>query len=214
MFYSIQGEGESIGKPAIFIRLQGCNLRCNFCDTKYTWEDGGVETTNKEIIDFINKYPTCRRIIFTGGEPYLQIIEIQKLINEIDREVGMPLLDEVKFEIETNGTNYFEQHDFDIISVSPKRDNVNPVALRFFNDNRYGSTFFKFVISNKDDFSYWLNIINSCELDMDKIIMMPEGVDDNKIKETAKWLVEECKNYNFRFSNRLHVWLWGNIKGV
>ena len=74
VFRSIQGEGVHTGMPATFVRFQGCNLRCSFCDTKYTWDpEGGDEWTGEELTKIIND---TRRsgdlLIFTGGEPLMQ----------------------------------------------------------------------------------------------------------------------------------------------
>ena len=71
IFYSLQGEGVHMGKASIFIRLSRCNLRCSFCDTEF---DSGTEMTIEELRDAIASYPG-RRIIWTGGEPTLQLTE-------------------------------------------------------------------------------------------------------------------------------------------
>ena len=71
IFYSLQGEGVHMGKASIFIRLSRCNLRCSFCDTEF---DSGTEMTIEELRDAIAPYPG-RRIIWTGGEPTLQLTE-------------------------------------------------------------------------------------------------------------------------------------------
>ena len=69
IFYSIQGEGGRSGEPSIFIRLSGCDLSCGFCDTEF---ESGVELTLEEIQQRIEEFP-CRWIIWTGGEPALQL---------------------------------------------------------------------------------------------------------------------------------------------
>lgn len=72
IFYSIQGEGQNAGKPCVFIRLQGCNLRCKWCDTKYAWESNpNIMMSFSQIINEVEKY-NCNFIEFTGGEPLLQ----------------------------------------------------------------------------------------------------------------------------------------------
>ena len=67
MFYSVQGEGRYIGKPAFFIRTTGCNLRCDFCDTKYAFKEG-KDIPVDDIIKLTSKYD---HIVITGGEPLL-----------------------------------------------------------------------------------------------------------------------------------------------
>ena len=77
IFYSIQGEGPNIGKRSIFIRTAGCNLSCKFCDTKYSYK--GKNFTREEIINIvkdISKRYNTNQIVWTGGEPTLQIKEL------------------------------------------------------------------------------------------------------------------------------------------
>lgn len=106
IFYSIQGEGYNTGKPAIFVRLSGCNLKCPFCDTDHQPSKG---MTYDEIIREILDYPSDL-VVLTGGEPTLQGIEelIQK-IHQIGKSVA----------IETNGTQPIPR-GVDWITVSPK----------------------------------------------------------------------------------------------
>lgn len=71
IFYSIDGEGSRAGYPAVFVRLAGCNLRCNYCDTAYALaENEGIEMTVSEVIDKVRSYG-CRYVTLTGGEPLL-----------------------------------------------------------------------------------------------------------------------------------------------
>lgn len=113
IFYSLQGEGNFTGTPAIFIRLSGCNLACNFCDTVHI---NGDFMTEEEIMEEVSKYP-ARHVVITGGEPTLQLTP--SLINKL-HAAG-------KFvQIETNGTIPLKDGlDFliDWVTVSPKEEN-------------------------------------------------------------------------------------------
>ena len=71
VFYSLQGEGGRQGEASIFIRLSGCNLNCDFCDTDFS---GGDVMTFEQILSFISQFP-CRWIVWTGGEPCLQLTD-------------------------------------------------------------------------------------------------------------------------------------------
>jgi len=70
IFYSIQGESTFAGRPCVFVRLTGCDLRCTYCDTKYAFYEG-KKRTFAEIIEEVEKY-SCRLVEITGGEPLLQ----------------------------------------------------------------------------------------------------------------------------------------------
>lgn len=71
IFYSIQGEGFRAGHPSIFIRLTGCDMTCGFCDTEF---ESGKEMSNEEILEYIKRWP-CKWIVWTGGEPMLQVTQ-------------------------------------------------------------------------------------------------------------------------------------------
>ncbi len=92
IFTDIEGEGTEAGVPTLFVRLTGCNLRCSWCDTKYSYT-GGVEMPVSCVAGVINKSP-IKRVSITGGEPLLQKKEVLEL---------MRLCRGKKFNIETNG---------------------------------------------------------------------------------------------------------------
>lgn len=71
LFYSIQGESSFAGLPCCFIRLSACNLRCEYCDSAYTWNETGREMTPNAIVDWLDQYPNVI-VELTGGEPLLQ----------------------------------------------------------------------------------------------------------------------------------------------
>ncbi|MCL1933364.1 MAG: 7-carboxy-7-deazaguanine synthase QueE [Candidatus Azobacteroides sp.] len=71
IFYSLQGEGGRQGAASVFIRLSGCNLKCDFCDTDFS---GGEDRSLEQILLLINTFP-CRWIVWTGGEPTLQLTD-------------------------------------------------------------------------------------------------------------------------------------------
>ena len=71
VFYSLQGEGGRQGAASIFIRLSGCNLKCDFCDTDFS---GGEDMSCEQLLSQISQYP-CKWIVWTGGEPTLQLTD-------------------------------------------------------------------------------------------------------------------------------------------
>lgn len=111
IFYSIQGEGYNCGMAAIFIRFSGCNRSCNFCDTDFHKK---MELTIDELINEIKKYPS-KNIIFTGGEPLLQLDE--SLITELHK-LNYYIC------VETNGS-LDTSLNIDFLTISPKKDFIN-----------------------------------------------------------------------------------------
>ncbi|MDR0769038.1 MAG: 7-carboxy-7-deazaguanine synthase QueE [Dysgonamonadaceae bacterium] len=106
IFYSLQGEGGRQGEVSIFVRLSGCNLKCDFCDTDFS---GGETMELSQILSVIRQHP-CRWIIWTGGEPALQLT---------DEAVTFFKREGYRQAIESNG--YFPLPDLlDYTTVSPK----------------------------------------------------------------------------------------------
>jgi 7-carboxy-7-deazaguanine synthase len=104
IFFSIQAEGANAGMPAIFIRLANCNLSCFFCDTEWkAYKEMSIEEIKKEI----SKY-SCKTIIWTGGEPLLQLTKT--VLNKFENYYNI---------LETNGTKIIP-NGFDYVSCSPK----------------------------------------------------------------------------------------------
>ncbi len=110
IFYSLQGEGFFTGKPSVFVRFSGCNLRCPFCDTDHS---SFTEMTEEEIVEAVCQWPATH-VVLTGGEPGLQVTQnLIDLLHEADRQV----------QIETNGTVRIPEN-IDWITLSPKGEHV------------------------------------------------------------------------------------------
>lgn len=239
IFYTIQGEGKSIGHPSIFIRTSLCNLHCSWCDTDYTWNwigtpfkhekdsEPGYEKYSKadymvqlsihEIAAELEPI-NCRNVVLTGGEPLLQQAELAELMLLLRKaDTGY------RFEIETNGTiiptKAFDEL-VDQYNVSPKLANSNnPLKLRekadvyeFFSDNP--KAVFKFVISNEEDLQEVLALISKYNIKPGHVYLMPEGTSPEKLRAKQQWLIEACKKYNFNYTDRLHIHIYGNKRGV
>jgi len=122
IFYSLQGEGANTGKPAIFVRLAGCNKNCRFCDTD--WKNG-VEMSVAEILQEIEKFP-AKMIIWTGGEPTLQLNN--EILQHFTHYYNC---------VETNGTNPVPSK-IDYIACSPKVDvEILRKNFNFVNEFRF-----------------------------------------------------------------------------
>ncbi|MDA0938869.1 MAG: 7-carboxy-7-deazaguanine synthase QueE [Proteobacteria bacterium] len=122
MFYTIQGEGPYAGHPAFFIRLSGCNLSCNFCDTEFT--DYNIRNVEDILSDVLNT-SNVKLVVITGGEPFRQNISVL-----CDRLIKIG----IRVQIETNGTIYKRLNEQVEIVCSPKAVNgmyhrINEKAL-------------------------------------------------------------------------------------
>jgi organic radical activating enzyme len=110
IFYSIQGEGTWTGTPAVFVRLAGCNLACDFCDTDYSLKQFAAVD---EVVDMVRAAGgNCPTVILTGGEPFAQA-ETTALIEALRR-------DGRRVHVESNGTIYTSLPDDVWLCVSPK----------------------------------------------------------------------------------------------
>ncbi|MCM8785690.1 MAG: 7-carboxy-7-deazaguanine synthase QueE [Candidatus Omnitrophica bacterium] len=185
IFYSIQGEGLLQGLPFIFLRFSGCNLKCPWCDTKYAWEEGKL-MTEKEILTEIEKFK-IKRACFTGGEPYLQGIEV---IFNILKEKNYWI------SVETNGT-IWKNIKFDWITVSPKIEGQK--IHKFGYDQRFNDVAneFKYVILNKGSF----NFINR---DIKQPVVLQPVDNDLEIAETIVNFLKENPFNNWYLRLQLH----------
>lgn len=224
-FYTIQGEGPTLGYPAVFLRLHVCNLRCTWCDAWYTWnpntEEFWTEPRDVELEDVakkVNATWACidsnvqKRVVITGGEPLIQKRQLDELILA---------LEDWQIEIETNGTLMPTQ--LQLIhcqfNCSPKLQNsenrkharIKPEILKALNR---ANTTFKFVATNRSDITEieedYLQYV-----DKEKVVIMPEGITEEEISFHAKELIEVCKERGFRMTPRFQaIFAHGAKRGV
>ncbi len=222
IFYSIQGEGSLVGVPSVFVRTSGCNLRCTWCDTPYTsWNPEGQNLELEEILEQVEAFKAAH-VVVTGGEPMIapQIVPLTERL----RASGMHIT------IETAGTVYAPVA-CDLMSISPKLANSTPAEreggrwaaqhdrLRFQPEvlRRLAATYpfqLKFVVSSPEDLAEIEAIRNTCHAHPEQVILMPEGVSREALRQRALWVAEICKEKGYRLSPRLHVDLWGDRRGV
>ena len=108
IFHSLQGEGYYTGTASVFIRLSGCNLHCDFCDTHH---EEGTMMSLPEIVEQVMQHPDAPLIVLTGGEPSLWIDD--------DFVMGLKAMTGKRIAIETNGTHPLP-HGIDWVTLSPK----------------------------------------------------------------------------------------------
>lgn len=220
-FYSIQGEGKTTGHPAIFLRLSGCNLLCQsknwICDTIEVWQKG-VKTKFKDVFTSqeVELLQNGVRLIITGGEPMLHQKNIIAYLKWFISEYRFkPII-----EVETNGTIEPEQEIKKMITqwnVSPKLENsgeskekrLRPEALKIY--NRLNSVF-KFVVSQESDV---IEIFDNYDyLHQDKVMLMPAGDTQELLNEVRLTVIELCKKYILKFTDRSHIVAWNKKTGV
>jgi 7-carboxy-7-deazaguanine synthase len=239
IFHTIQGEGVSVGTPAVFIRASRCNLHCIWCDTDHTWNFLGTpwlheKDTNPGYSKFNKADVTCEiepleaaqrilafacpRTVITGGEPLLQETEFLEMIHHIRQTQP-----DHQFEMETNGTRIPSAALYEAIqqfNVSPKLSNsgmteslrLKPETLQFF--ARSPKAWFKFVVAVPSDLEEIQALCTTHQLPAHRVLLMPEGRTSAALDRHAAWLAEVCRDQGFRFCDRLHIRLWGDKRGV
>lgn len=217
IFATVQGEGISAGVPAVFVRLADCNLRCTWCDTKYTWDwkrydkkAGTIELSLEELRAAIHEAagPRISTVVFTGGEPLLQQDELAELAATIGHRI----------EVETNGTilpNAALAARVEQWNVSPKlassgngeRARLKPDILAWFAARPDAQI--KVVVASEDDVAE----VRALGLPTEKVVLTPEGTDAVTLSERSRWLAGQCTTHGYRMGTRLHVFVWGAERG-
>jgi len=230
-FVSLQGEGIQSGKRTCFIRLAGCNLRCSFCDTKYSWEEGS-EVSEEEIWTEVRRLPQTTWICITGGEPLLQ--DLERLLDVIyRRSKGRKAVS-----IETNGTiipNGGWLNFIDLLTISPKMTNsgmkdrweegtLSALIWRYRGVRRQ----LKFVCQTVDDIWEAISLLNEMKVHIRSaflempIIIQPDGNVEGQTPEgywrTYKNFWEFVSHQELPFDLRvlpqLHRVIYGTRRGV
>lgn len=185
IFSSFQGEGPFVGTPATFIRLTGCNLNCEFCDTENVNEE---KINIPDIVKKIEEYPN-KLIVITGGEPLLQ--DINYLCLKL-------LVKGYQVQIETNGTTKPLYPPYNVTYVvSPKIHLKNVYNFWKYYDNVY----FKFIIQDKSDL---MNLNAFISESKNPIFLQPEF---SKAKEITELILNTPLTFNYRISGQLHKYL-------
>ncbi|MDD1746155.1 MAG: radical SAM protein [Methanomassiliicoccales archaeon] len=204
IFRSLQGEGVLIGTPTIFIRLQGCNLHCEWCDTGYARE-GGKEMSVEQIVHEVEGLKT-QFVCLTGGEPLLQKDSI-RLMNKLLEKL-------YHITLETNGSFSLEDvpcAENMLISMDIKCPSSGMEEKMLFENIELLSPAdqLKFIVADEDDLKYAENIIKTYDV-KSSIIFTPVGGMD--LEPVADFVLG--KKLNVRVLPQLHKLIWGDAKGV
>jgi 7-carboxy-7-deazaguanine synthase len=204
IFRSLQGEGVLIGTPTLFIRLQGCNLHCEWCDTDYA-KEGGKEMSIEQILHEVEAQRT-QFVCLTGGEPLLQKDSI-RLMNKLLEKLYHVTL-------ETNGS--FSLDDVPcaenmLISMDIKCPSSGMQEKMMFENIELLSPAdqLKFIVADTEDLKYAENIIKKYEI-KSTIVFTPVGGMD--LEPVARFVLS--KKLNARVLPQLHKLIWGEGKGV
>jgi 7-carboxy-7-deazaguanine synthase len=202
IFYSIQGEGKTIGQPRLFIRLSGCNLNCIFCDSKYHKESRELNNEDEELLK------EHKHWCITGGEPLLQQDAILDLIRKYNPEW---------VEIETNGTIIPKEYllkRVDLWNISPKGELYQKISknlsTRIFNVI-LKDYIIKLVYINKNDDKF---IKTYEKYGKERIYIMPEGATIGQLYKRLYPAINYCLKNNYNLSPRLHVMIWDKERGI
>jgi len=214
----LQGEGQLAGVPHLLLRTTGCNLKCPWCDTPYSSLKPERPTMSLEdALRILRQNPQIKNVMLTGGNP--SIVKELPQICEV--------LSEWHITLEDNGTIYRENLKVDLVSLSPKLSNSIPEGrhrethIKFIaNWNAYEKWItnynyqLKFVIQNELDILEALRIINYISADKSKVYFMPEGRTREELAQRRVWLAENCISLGVNYTDRLHIIIYGDKRGV
>ncbi len=200
IFLSIQGESTYAGLPCIFIRLSGCNLRCSYCDSTYTYGEGTDYTIDK-ILEEVTSYAPIKLVEITGGEPLLQN-DVYELISDLrDRDYSILL--------ETNGTIDIAHVPYYVTSIvdvkCPSSGCSDCFVLSNLHEIHKDHDEIKFVLSDKQDYQWALAFLEKYHLWEHKILFscVHGSLEPSTL---AEWIIQD--KIPVRLQIQLHKLLW------
>ena len=201
IFFSLQGESSYAGLPCIFIRTAGCNLRCRYCDTNYSYGAGSSRTID-QIMTEIRQYTPVNLVEITGGEPLLQD-DVIRLCEKLHEKDYLILL-------ETNGSLSLRKVPGYVVKIVDVKTPGSGFEKSFLPENLAHldseKDEMKFVISDRIDYEWSIDFIKRNELEKHKILF--SAVSDKISPGTlADWIVAD--KLQVRLQLQLHKLLWG-----
>lgn len=204
IFYSLQGESNTVGLPTVFVRLTGCPLRCDYCDTTYAFS-GGEEMSLDAVLERIASFG-CKQITVTGGEPLAQESCLELLTSLCDKDYLVSL--------ETSGA-------IDLSGVDPRVTKVMDIKTPGSGEAEKNllsnivhltrSDQIKFVVCDEADYIWSRDLIQQKSLEsVVEILMLPAYGEQNPT-DLAEWILAD--RLPVRFQMQLHKQLWGDAKG-
>jgi len=204
IFYSLQGEADTVGFPTVFVRLTGCPLRCQFCDTAYAFH-GGEWRSLDEVLSRVGEY-SPRYVCVTGGEPLAQKNCLPLLTSLCDANYRVSL--------ETSGA-------MPLADVDPRAVRVVDVKTPGSGEerrNRYDDLALlrpeeqiKFVICDRADYEWSRSQVESRRLTARCQVLFSPSAEQLPARQLADWILAD--RLPVRFQLQLHKVLWGNVPG-
>ncbi|HEU0166565.1 MAG TPA: radical SAM protein [Chloroflexota bacterium] len=220
-----QGEGPSLGRRCVFLRLGGCNLRCRWCDTPYTWDWAGVTGTKYDPHQELRQISAeqawsdlhsrgADMLVVSGGEPLLQQQPLAQLLE-------LAHTAHYRIEIETAGTIAPTPRLAELVdqfNVSPKlahsgnpdKERCRPQAIEALKAS--GKAIWKFVARGPEDLAEIGDIVERYGLA--PVYVMAEGTDPETIAARSRELAEAVLARGWNLTTRLHILLYGNRRGI
>ncbi len=204
IFHSLQGESVNTGMPTVFVRLTGCPLRCQYCDSAYAFQ-GGKLIAIQDIISSLANYH-CAYVCITGGEPLAQPGCIPLLKQLCDRHYNVSL--------ETSGAIDIGSVDKRVMIVMDlktpdsgelKKNRLDNIALLKKTDQ------IKFVLCSRRDYDWACNLIDQYQLTQIAQVLFSPSWEQLNPRELAEWIIQDKREV--RFQIQLHKILWNNEPG-
>lgn len=204
IFYSLQGESRTVGLPTVFVRLTGCPLRCDYCDSAYAFH-GGEKWAVADIVERVRSY-NPRYVTVTGGEPLAQRSCLTLLSALCD--------DGYEVSLETSGAMDIDAVDSRVIRVM----DLKTPASGEEDKNRYSNIELlkpqdqiKFVIKNREDYDWSREQLQTHQLSKRCEVLFSPVHDELVPGDLADWIVAD--NLPVRMQVQLHKYLWGDVPG-
>lgn len=200
IFRSLQGESTYQGLPCTFIRLSECNLRCSYCDTKYSYGKG-EEMSVEEIMQAVAEYP-MDLVEITGGEPLLQMEGVIALCNLLIAQRTTVL-------IETNGSVAIDRLPKEVIKIMDFKSPSSGMCMHNLYSNiehLSANDQVKFVLKTRQDFDWAVEVIKDNHLTHKAIVIFSCVADELKPSQLAEWILES--QLPIRMQLQMHKYVW------
>lgn len=204
IFLSLQGESSLVGWPTVFVRLTGCPLRCQYCDTAYAFHGGEWRTLDEVLAEVAGL--GARHVCVTGGEPLAQkpCLDLLARLCDAGHAVSLETSGAMDIaavdprvlrvvDIKTPGSGEVDKNRWENLALLGARDEV------------------KFVLCSRDDYDWAKRVVDEHRLASRCTVLFSHSHEQLPARELADWIVSD--RLPVRFQTQLHKALWGNVPG-